>query len=279
MQNKNKPIDSASSEKKTKIISSVNREDSDSFDYATTILNQLQDRFNWGKKFFIGLLLLIKTLKQFIVNSNLIRYIQSKYRFGRKVQFKFSSKISDKSVFEGANKIGSHTIFDGKMGFGSYIGWNSEISANIGRYTSIAPWVRVNNGVHPLTYPYIATSPMFYSTQKQNGYSFTKKNLFKEFVDKVIIGNDVWINENVFLVGGINIGDGAIVLAGAVVTKDVPPYAIVGGVPAKILRYRYSEEDIKFLLNLKWWNKDANWLCNNYELLLNIDKLKDIFQK
>ena len=279
MQNKNKPIDSASSEKKTKIISSVNREDSDSFDYATTILNQLQDRFNWGKKFFIGLLLLKKTLKQFIVNSNLIRYIQSKYRFGRKVQFKFSSKISDKSVFEGANKIGSHTIFDGKMGFGSYIGWNSEISANIGRYTSIAPWVRVNNGVHPFTYPYIATSPMFYSTQKQNGYSFTKKNLFKEFVDKVIIGNDVWINENVFLVGGINIGDGAIVLAGAVVTKDVPPYAIVGGVPAKILRYRYSEEDIKFLLNLKWWNKDANWLCNNYELLLNIDKLKDIFQK
>ena len=89
------------------------------------------------------------------------------------------------------------------------------------------------------------------------------------------IGNDVWIGENVFFQGGVIIGDGAVVLAGAVVTKNVPPYAIVGGVPAKVLKYRYDEETIKFLLGFKWWDKDVNWLRDNWQLLCDIDKLKN----
>ena len=68
-------------------------------------------------------------------------------------------------------------------------------------------------------------------------------------------------------------------LAGAVVTKDVPPYAIVGGVPAKIIRYRYDEETIAFLLRIKWWDMPEDWLKENWRLLNDMDKLKAYIQK
>ncbi len=86
-----------------------------------------------------------------------------------------------------------------------------------------------------------------------------------------IIGNDVWIGSNVLIIGGIKIGDGAIVAAGAVVTKDVPPYAIVGGIPARIIRFRFDKEQINKLLELKWWNKDDDWLIKNNYLFCNVE--------
>lgn len=208
--------------------------------------------------------------------KKLIKYIFTRIKFRKTCIFDYSCNIGIKSKFEGANKIYPNTIFSGKMGYGSYIASNCEISANIGRFTSIAPYVRTNNGMHPYTYPYVATSPMFFSLRKQNGFTFADKQIFVETKSSSMIGNDCWIGENVFICGGVSIGDGAIVLAGAVVSKDVPPYAIVGGVPAKILKYRYDEDDIKFLLDLKWWNSDILWLKNNWRLLNNIELLKNI---
>ena len=79
-----------------------------------------------------------------------------------------------------------------------------------------------------------------------------------------IIGNDVWIGNDVRIIGGITIGDGAIVGLGAVVTKDVPPYAVVGGVPAKIIRYRFEQDKIEELLRDKWWNKEEEWIKDNF---------------
>ena len=77
---------------------------------------------------------------------------------------------------------------------------------------------------------------------------------FNEAPCNIKIGNDVWIAENVTIIGNVNIGDGAIIAFGAIVTHDIPPYAIVGGVPAKIIKYRFSQEIIDELLELKWWN-------------------------
>lgn len=87
------------------------------------------------------------------------------------------------------------------------------------------------------------------------------------------------MQQDVFICGGVEISDGAIVLAGAVVTKDVPPYAIVGGVPAKVIRFRYDEETIQFLLHIKWWNNDIEWFKKNWRLLNDINKLKEYYAK
>jgi acetyltransferase-like isoleucine patch superfamily enzyme len=86
------------------------------------------------------------------------------------------------------------------------------------------------------------------------------ENAFEEELSvnghSVVIGNDVWIGSSVTLKGGITIDDDAIVAMGAVVTKDVPPFAIVGGVPAKVIRYRFSEAEISAINASQWWNKD-----------------------
>lgn len=207
-------------------------------------------------------------------------YIIIKFIYRNKIKLSITVRVGVKSHFEGANRIYANSFFSGCMGYGSYLGQKSFIKGKIGRFTSIAPDVKCNCGCHPYTYPFVTTCPMFYSTLKQNGYSFSNKQLYHELRyvegtdDAVHIGSDCWIGERTFIIGGVTINDGAIVLAGAVVTKDVPPYAIVGGIPAKILKYRYSKEDIQFLLNFRWWEKEISWLKENYVLLTDIALLK-----
>lgn len=210
--------------------------------------------------------------------KGLAKFIFYHVRWRGKVRFHHTAFINKSCIFEGANKIYHHVIFVGKLGYGSYISANSEIYANIGRFCSIADHVKTNLGYHPISFPYVTTSPMFFSMKRQTGKTFANRQIFNELKPPTIIGNDVWIGENVFFAGGLKIGDGAILLAGAVVTKDVPPYAVVGGVPAKVLKYRYDEDTIQFLLNLKWWNMDIEWLKQHWELLCNIDELKAYFK-
>ena len=210
-----------------------------------------------------------------------IKFFHSKIKYRKFVKFSYSVAIGSPSTFEGMNKLYPRAYFSGSLGFGSYIGNRSEITGKVGRFTSIGTDVKIVWGTHPFTYPYVTTSPAFFSLKKQNGASFTTVKRFDEslLVDKqnnypVIIGNDCWVGERVMIIGGVKVGDGAMILAGAVVTKDVPSYAIVGGVPAQVLKYRYSKQTVDFLLGFEWWNKDLAWLKENVELMNDIQSLE-----
>lgn len=89
--------------------------------------------------------------------------------------------------------------------------------------------------------------------------------------DQTIIGNDVWIGEYVTVRGGITIGDGAVIAARSVVTHDVPAFAIVGGVPAHFIKWRFDEEKIELMKKIKWWNWSKEKICENYEKLCTFD--------
>jgi len=133
---------------------------------------------------------------------------------------------------------------------------------NVGRYTSIADRLQVLGDRHPLEWA--SASPVFYA--HHSGVMATlaadsgRPNRFYPFAKMprpITIGNDVWIGQNVTLAQGITIGDGAVIAANALVVKDVAPYAIVGGNPAKIIRMRFSEAIIEQLMALRWWRYSA----------------------
>lgn len=136
------------------------------------------------------------------------------------------------------------------VGFGTYCGQNVTVGSpdtKIGKFCSIAQNVIIGADEHPLDY--LSTSPFFYV--ESLGY---RKGVSEVYEKPVRIGNDVWIGDNVFIKGGVVVEDGAVIAAGAVVVKNVPAYAIVGKVPAKIIKYRFPEETIQGLLETKWWD-------------------------
>lgn len=198
----------------------------------------------------------------------------------KKKNVKISTSVffNRNTVFEENNVIHNGvSIGNSVIGRCTYIGPNSILpNCKIGRFCSIAAQVRVVSATHP-TNTFISTSPCFFSVGKQCGYTFVEKSIFNEKLEvegyDVVIGNDVWIGYNAKIIGGITIGDGAIIAMGAVVTKDVPPYAIVGGVPAKIIRYRFSENDVKKLLEIKWWNLPLNELKDKAQYFTDIKNI------
>lgn len=233
--------------------------------------------------------MLFDTLKKISFVYKTFLYFWQKWHNGDKVKFWYSTHISYRCKFEGMNMVGPKTSFFGSLGYGSYVGGNGLVSAEIGRFSSIGPNCRYINATHAYKTPFASTCPLFFSKSDGNnpqGKTFANEQMIDEFkfYDKARelvnkIGNDCWIGSNVTLIGGVEVHDGAVVLAHAVVTKDVPPYAIVGGVPAKVIGYRYDEETIDFLLRIKWWNNDINWFKENWELLCDIDKLKEFYDE
>jgi acetyltransferase-like isoleucine patch superfamily enzyme len=195
-------------------------------------------------------------------------YLELKY----KAHFGYMTNIK-KSTFAGYNKLYDHVRFwYSDLGMYSYIAKNSQISrTKIGKFCAIGPNVQMGLGTHP-TSTFVSIHPAFYSTLKQTTITFSDKDLFTEH-SQITIGNDVWIGANVVIADGVTIGDGAIVAAGAVVTKNVEPYQIVGGVPAKFIKNRFTDEQIKFLKEFKWWDKNKDWLSENASLMNDIEKL------
>lgn len=181
------------------------------------------------------------------------------------------------SSFEGYNRIGSNSVFCGHMGYGSYIGRNSVMNATVGKYCCISDRVKTVSGTHPVK-NFVSIHPAFYSTARQVGLTYTSVDVYDEMLRNpvdhktaVFVGNDVWIGCDVTILGGIKIGDGAVVAAGAVVTRDVEPYTIVGGVPAKPIKKRFAQDQIDFLLDFKWWEKNPMWLRENCMDMHHVD--------
>ena len=143
--------------------------------------------------------------------------------------------------------------------------------AQIGKYCSIARQTTI--GVSGHNYEWVTTSPVIVSTH----YGFVEKNCMEPQRERPVIGNDVWIGMNATIMRGVKIGDGAIVAAGAVVTKDVAPYSIVGGNPAKHIKYRFSEEVIGKLLEIKWWDWDEEKIRENSAIFYDTENFVKVF--
>ncbi len=209
-------------------------------------------------------------------------YYRLKYK---NVLFKKGASASN-SFFEGYNILRDRVSFrNSYLGYGSYISENTILNnIEIGRYCCIGSNVKNGFGLHPSN-TFVSIHPAFYSTVGQAGFTFVNKQKFEEhsYVDyekKYInkIGNDVWVGSNVIILEGITIGDGAIIATGAVVTKDIKPYSIVGGVPAKQIKFRFNQVQISWLLNFQWWKKSTNWIQANSAYFEDIEKFIDLIR-
>lgn len=173
----------------------------------------------------------------------------------------YNDFVNDPTLFEKNNVLYHYPINHDKL--------------QIGKFCSIACGAKFlfNSANHTLsslsTYPF----PLFFEE-----WGLEKKDVTKAWDNKgdIVIGNDVWIGYEAVILAGVTIGDGAIIGTRAVVTKDVPPYTIVGGVPAKLIKKRFPEETISALLEIQWWNWSEEKIARNISTIQsgNIEQLK-----
>lgn len=194
-------------------------------------------------------------LKSFCVRIYLvIKYSNSNVVFGHNINI-------NKSNFSGDNIINDNcSINNSTIGYKTYVSRNCRIlNATVGKFCSIAKEVIIGLPKHPVD-EFISSHPFIY----KNYIDFNHEFRFNEF-PFTEIGNDVWIGERSIIVGDIKIGDGAIIAAGSVVTKEVAPYSIVGGVPAKLIRYRFSTNIVNDLKKMNWWDWSDSRIKNEIQ--------------
>ena len=189
-----------------------------------------------------------------VLKSSVLEYIPEKniYEF----------EIAKRKTKQGKYSYGSlcnHWLVESVGSFCSFAGGVDVVENHAVSYISTHPFIyydKPNNELHG-NYEGFQSFPWYFSGIKPKG----KVQKLK----RIRIGNDVWIGANAIITNGSNIGNGAIIAAGSVVTKDVPDYAIVGGVPAKIIRYRYTTEEIAALNRISWWDWSDEKIRNNYD--------------
>lgn len=205
----------------------------------------------------------------------MIKYLLSKFFKKARLAAIINSKIDKTSKVESGSHISGSTF--GKY---SYCGYDCEIlNCEIGNYVSIANNCKMGGANHVTSW--VSTSPVFYY-----GSDSIKKK-FAEFKrppgKRITIGNDVWIAEGCIIKEGVTIGTGAVVGMGAVVTKDIPPYGIAVGNPARVIKFRFEEKTINDLIESEWWNledqiiqKLAVYVKEPYLFIQELKKLRHV---
>lgn len=166
-------------------------------------------------------------------------------------------------------------IGDYSYGNPQILHWGENTTLTIGKFCSIADGVKIFLGGNHrtdwiTTYPFNQLNDLWSNAKGIKGHPSSNGN--------VVIGNDVWIGNGAIIMSGVTIFDGAVIGANAVVTKDVLPYTIVGGNPAKLIRKRFSEKEIQMLLDIKWWNWQETKIQQKLETLCS-GNIEDLYKE
>lgn len=175
-------------------------------------------------------------------------------------------------------KLGSYTDFGPNSSFTdstvddySYFAGNNDIIwTDVGKFTSIASFVRINPGNHPMervTQHHMTYRRRQYGLDTEDDKDFTEWRASK----RCVIGHDVWIGHGAIVLPGVHIGNGAVIGAGAVVSRDIPEYAVAAGVPARVIRYRFEPDVMERIKALQWWDWDRETLLERWRELLSLE--------
>jgi chloramphenicol O-acetyltransferase type B len=202
-----------------------------------------------------------------------LKWLKTKIKYQKKyknLKIGYMSKLIN-VLFGQYNWVGNNVIMiNSSIEDFTYISDNSVIcETKMGKFCSVGPNVRIAPGKHP-THTFVSTHPAIYSNPDYCMKNFQTKDHHNPKRD-VLIGNDVWICANAVIADGVTVGDGAIIAANAVVNADVEPYSIVGGIPAKLIRKRFKDEQIDVLKTSKWWDQNIEWIEKNSEIFLNVE--------
>lgn len=174
-----------------------------------------------------------------------------KYIFSKIIKKMHLSSIHNCNIHTTSKIESGSTIINTSFGKHSFCGYEcTMLNCDIGSFCSIASRVVIGGARHPTEF--VSTSPVFLSHKDSVKAKFAHHSYLP--VIRTTVGSDVWIGEGVFIKAGVAIGDGAVVGMGSIVTKNVEPYSIVAGNPARLIRMRFEQEIIAALLKMKWWD-------------------------
>lgn len=217
-----------------------------------------------------------RSLRELVASPIIFARLKQKYPT---CHFYPGSRVDELSVLGKYNVIFKNTcIINSVLSDHTFVQKNSMVmNADIGKFCSIASGVCISLGQHPTSH--VSSHPAFYSATQPLAKTFSNEDRFEPFDKRTKVGNDVWIGQNAMVMDGVRIGTGAVVAAGAVVTKDVPAYAIAGGAPAKLIRYRFDEEIREKLLETKWWDWTEEQLAKYIDCFSNVNLFLNLWEE